>query len=170
MTAYTATCPDCAQERIVTNKRLVTSRCVPCARVARKAALAAQRALGATRQCGHEESDVVVRSDGKRYCLPCKKARDRARDYSLSTANRVSLPLPPPPTTPRWNEGGACFGMNTNLFYPERGESPNPAKAVCGGCPVRGQCLAWAFAAHEAHGIWGGKTPQERVALKRWVA
>jgi WhiB family redox-sensing transcriptional regulator len=39
------------------------------------------------------------------------------------------------------------------------------AKAICGGCAVRGQCLKFAVERGEAHGIWGGTSESERRVL-----
>ncbi len=39
------------------------------------------------------------------------------------------------------------------------------AKAVCSGCCVRAECLDYALAADERHGIWGGMTPEERQEI-----
>lgn len=39
------------------------------------------------------------------------------------------------------------------------------AVEACGWCPVRGECLAYAVAAEERDGIWGGSTPEERRVL-----
>jgi WhiB family redox-sensing transcriptional regulator len=36
------------------------------------------------------------------------------------------------------------------------------AKTVCRRCEVADRCLAYADAAGERYGIWGGKTPRER--------
>ena len=36
------------------------------------------------------------------------------------------------------------------------------AKTVCRRCPVTDECEAYANAAGERYGIWGGKTPRER--------
>ena len=41
------------------------------------------------------------------------------------------------------------------------------ALAVCDGCPVQAECLAYAIATGQQHGVWGGKTQQE---LRRLVA
>lgn len=39
------------------------------------------------------------------------------------------------------------------------------ARAVCGRCPVAGDCLAYALANAEGHGVWGGLLPSERETL-----
>lgn len=72
-----------------------------------------------------------------------------------------------------WQERGRCRDLDTELFYPSSdNESPvqrqsreAAAKAVCGGCPVRSECLAWALASGERFGVWGGKTERERQML-----
>ncbi|MCX4633469.1 MULTISPECIES: WhiB family transcriptional regulator [unclassified Streptomyces] len=47
------------------------------------------------------------------------------------------------------------------------GAAQNRAKAVCGGCPVRTECLAHALDQRIEHGVWGGMTDRERRALLR---
>jgi WhiB family redox-sensing transcriptional regulator len=70
----------------------------------------------------------------------------------------------------RWRELAACHGADLNLFFPERGESAEPARQVCAACPVRQPCLDYAITNRIAHGIWGGLTERERRALRsRWV-
>ena len=41
------------------------------------------------------------------------------------------------------------------------------AKAVCWRCPVRDQCLSYALATHQQHGVWGGLTEGELRQLRR---
>jgi WhiB family redox-sensing transcriptional regulator len=72
-----------------------------------------------------------------------------------------------------WQERGRCRGLDTELFYPplesetprQRRARESAAKAVCSGCPVRGECLAWALASDERLGVWGGKSERERELL-----
>jgi WhiB family redox-sensing transcriptional regulator len=74
-----------------------------------------------------------------------------------------------------WQELGRCRDLDSDLFSPPlEHESPSQrhvretaAKAVCGGCPVRAECLAWALASDERLGVWGGKSERERQALVR---
>lgn len=84
---------------------------------------------------------------------------------------------------PDWHEGGAkCRSMKLDpeqdIFYPERGTIQGKAmtviaKATCTGkdgkgvCPMLKSCLEFALATDEPHGIWGGKTERERMALQR---
>ena len=56
------------------------------------------------------------------------------------------------------------------MFFPERGESAEPARQVCAACPVRQPCLDYAITNRITHGIWGGLTERERRALRSgWV-
>lgn len=41
------------------------------------------------------------------------------------------------------------------------------AKAICGVCPVRANCLDWALASEERWGIYGGMTFMERRKVVR---
>ena len=52
--------------------------------------------------------------------------------------------------------GPACAGADPDLFFPLPWQSADPAKAICGRCPVRAGCLARARARGERYGIWGG--------------
>ena len=70
----------------------------------------------------------------------------------------------------RWREQAACRGADLEVFFPERGESADPARQVCAACPVRQPCLDYAVTNRIVHGIWGGLTGRERRALQsRWV-
>jgi WhiB family transcriptional regulator, redox-sensing transcriptional regulator len=66
----------------------------------------------------------------------------------------------------RWRERAACCGTDLNLFFPERGESADPARQVCVRCPVRQLCLEYALSNRITHGIWGGMTEWERRPLQ----
>ena len=60
-----------------------------------------------------------------------------------------------------WQDRAACHGL-TALFFPERGQSANEAKAVCKTCPVTQQCEE---AGEDEHsGIWSGKSERQRRA------
>lgn len=69
-----------------------------------------------------------------------------------------------------------CQEIDGELWYPESGGESHAlrqAKKYCEECPVRAECLAFALANNEEHGIWGGLTVRERQKLKRtnrWAA
>lgn len=50
-----------------------------------------------------------------------------------------------------------------------RADRREKAKRVCRECPVRMECLTFAYANNEPAGIWGGLDKRERVALKKKV-
>jgi WhiB family redox-sensing transcriptional regulator len=73
-----------------------------------------------------------------------------------------------------WMAEGACVGKSQLFFAPNAEEgrprpawSAEPAKAVCGRCPVRDACRDWALRTHQDHGVWGGLDEVERRALRR---
>jgi Transcription factor WhiB len=65
----------------------------------------------------------------------------------------------------RWREVAACREMDTESFYPAPKESAEYPLTICFSCDVRSQCLAYALERGETHGVWGGKTEEERLAL-----
>jgi WhiB family transcriptional regulator, redox-sensing transcriptional regulator len=74
-----------------------------------------------------------------------------------------------------WLDQGACQSEDPELFFPVTATGPGVmqiarAKAVCRRCLVREQCLAYALDTHQAHGIWGGLSEEERRALRSPVA
>ena len=71
-----------------------------------------------------------------------------------------------------WMSRGACRQSDPDLFFPVTiGTGPavrqvEAAKAVCGPCAVRANCLSYALEARP-EGIWGGTTVDERSAVRR---
>lgn len=63
--------------------------------------------------------------------------------------------------------GALCAQVDPELWFPERGESSEEAKAICRRCPERLPCLSWALEANEEFGVWGGLTAEERGQLHR---
>jgi hypothetical protein len=45
-----------------------------------------------------------------------------------------------------------------DVFFLERGDSMDAARAVCNHCPVSTECLAFALAQPELKGVWGGES------------
>lgn len=65
---------------------------------------------------------------------------------------------------------GLCTEVGVEIFYPEGpGEAESiyrMSRRICGNCPVKQACLEWAVR-HESHGMWGGTTPRERMAIRK---
>jgi WhiB family redox-sensing transcriptional regulator len=76
-----------------------------------------------------------------------------------------------------WKRNGLCSKANEEdreLFYgPDREIKKNKklreAKAVeiCKKCPIIQECLSLAIATGEIHGVWGGKTEEQRSGIRK---
>jgi WhiB family transcriptional regulator, redox-sensing transcriptional regulator len=67
---------------------------------------------------------------------------------------------------PAWHRDALCKepAYADVDFFPHRGDSSDPAKAVCRRCLVCQQCAAYALADSSTMGIWGALT-----SIHRWV-
>ncbi|MEY9997806.1 WhiB family redox-sensing transcriptional regulator [Streptomyces sp. V4I8] len=65
-----------------------------------------------------------------------------------------------------WSKQAACSGGDPDDLFVE-GTAQHRAKAVCTGCLVRTECLAYALDHRIEHGVWGGMTERERRAVLR---
>lgn len=71
-----------------------------------------------------------------------------------------------------WRQSAACTGSWDLFFGPE--DEPARSKAgrerraiaVCGPCPVRARCLDWHLSFPYQHGVAGGKTEEQRKAMR----
>ncbi len=71
-----------------------------------------------------------------------------------------------------WRAAGSCLSADPDLFFPiatgpAAMKQITMARQVCAGCRVQQECLDWAMRMPEAHGIWGGTTPEERIRARR---
>ena len=71
-----------------------------------------------------------------------------------------------------WRLRSACTDVDTNLFFPvgltgDAIDQTNLAKAICRECPVQTQCLEFALRTTQDYGVWGGRTEDERRAIRR---
>lgn len=74
-----------------------------------------------------------------------------------------------------WKGDAACATADPDLFFPDWtakwhfgasvSQVTKVAKSICAGCVVQGECLAYALAVDERHGIWGGLSEREREKL-----
>jgi len=63
--------------------------------------------------------------------------------------------------------GEAYVGQRTYHARQERHPDVVAAKAVCAQCPVRLDCLRWAYETEDRWSVLGGYTPRERIGLRR---
>jgi WhiB family redox-sensing transcriptional regulator len=72
-----------------------------------------------------------------------------------------------------WQVKAACRGPQAAVFFPppqferkdEKADREVRAKAICATCAVKKECLEYAVAIREPHGIWGGLNETERKHL-----
>lgn len=79
----------------------------------------------------------------------------------------LERPMPLNIDRPEWVEQAACYGIGTDIFFPDRPDAKKAiqkAKKVCDGCPVAQPCLAYAIETNSP-GIWAGTGPRERAAI-----
>ena len=84
---------------------------------------------------------------------------------------RLSSLVLPPGVEVGWQQAAACKDTpDPDVFFPGKSEDAEAAKQICAGCPVIGECLAFALATMRAadrdHGVYGGLTPAERARLR----
>src|SRR5688572_16820431 len=72
---------------------------------------------------------------------------------------------------PAWQKGGLCREHPSVSWFPERGESAAPAKAICRRCTVRNDCLNYALSLEgRVEGVWGATSPRERRRINKIVS
>lgn len=65
-----------------------------------------------------------------------------------------------------WVEGAICPQIGDgDLWFPEKGTSARAARGICLSCPVRSDCLDYAFRHHIREGIYGGFSGKDRERL-----
>jgi len=79
----------------------------------------------------------------------------------------VTLSLARVTTGRPWQDFARCAETDPEIFFPEGGQSTEPAKKVCRRCEVRGECLQDALAKGERFGVRGGLSERERRPLRR---
>jgi WhiB family transcriptional regulator, redox-sensing transcriptional regulator len=70
-----------------------------------------------------------------------------------------------------WRHGAACLDADPELFFPigtasAAARQAQEAKRICRACPAQAPCLAWALENGVTDGVWGGRTAEERRALR----
>ncbi|MGY5764954.1 WhiB family transcriptional regulator [Brachybacterium sp. DNPG3] len=64
-----------------------------------------------------------------------------------------------------WVADALCAQTDPDAFFPDKGGPIKDAKKICGGCPVREECLEAGITGVEV-GIWGGTTERDRQRIR----
>ena len=65
-----------------------------------------------------------------------------------------------------WSDEAICKDLDTQVFFPKRGEATAPIKVICSVCPVVKPCLEYAMKSGEKFGVWGGTSERERRRIR----
>ena len=69
-----------------------------------------------------------------------------------------NVPFPGP-----WAQFAACRGVDTDQFFPRRGQDQTGVMEICAGCGVQVQCRDYALTVGAfLQGIWGGLNERQR--------
>ena len=60
-----------------------------------------------------------------------------------------------------------CHVENPDLWFAEDPRDLEQAKALCGSCPLRLECLAAALERQEPWGVWGGEIFERGAVVAR---
>ncbi len=66
-----------------------------------------------------------------------------------------------------WRKLAKCRGVDSNVFFPHRGEPTEEARELCAGCPVHEQCAEDAIQDETRLGFAGRLSESERRAIRR---
>jgi len=87
--------------------------------------------------------------------------------YTAIWRGTAQLPEPTRPLPTGWMAAAACRGEDPEVWFPVSESFLHPvAEQVCGGCPVRSECLEWALDSQPL-GIAGGLTSEERRQIRK---
>jgi WhiB family redox-sensing transcriptional regulator len=102
-----------------------------------------------------------------------RRRHAEAVEAALSRPIDWPVPAPPVPGATSWQDRAACRG-HLDLFYApewepltERAVRELKAQSLCGACPVRRECGEHAAGTRQKHGVWAGRTEDDREQEKR---
>lgn len=65
----------------------------------------------------------------------------------------------------RWQDAALCAQIDSEVFFPERGQPSGPALRICQMCPVQRECLEYALQSNVS-GVWGNTTERQRQRMR----
>jgi len=66
-----------------------------------------------------------------------------------------------------WRASANCAGLDTEMFFVEKGQVDDLVKKTCANCLVRIECATFAVAIPEIQGYWGGTTIRQRQHIRK---
>lgn len=97
----------------------------------------------------------------------------QASDTQLSKSHAKGLPAPFA-SNYEWKDSANCKDADSEIFFlpygsraQDKKEREAKALAYCVDCTVVEQCLKFALDTEEYYGVWGGTTPEQRIAIIR---
>ena len=60
-----------------------------------------------------------------------------------------------------------CYNADADLFFNDDDQMVAAAKALCGACPMKAQCLEGALSRQEPCGVWGGELFSDGEVIER---
>jgi len=127
--------------------------------------------------CVHGHTDTYRMSSGRFLCRTCRSMYDNCRRPPKGPRARTTEPddprdiRHPVPIPYGWQAEAACAGQPDPVFFPDKGgaDAYGDARQLCQTCPVRRFCLEFAmtYGRSNPYGMYGGLTPDERIALAR---
>lgn len=83
--------------------------------------------------------------------------------------DELDLPVVRAPADQRWLAKALCTSEHLDILYATDARRMSAARQLCAACDVQMECLDYALANGEQHGVWGGTTEKERRAVARSV-
>lgn len=138
-------------------------------------------------ECGTPAGVAWHRRHGQPACDTCKRAAARYRRQlragsdigggdrmsevpdcdDLDLPNQHELPKMRPAPDPDWADLAACIDKPQQWWFPDHPRMTPQARVICDTCPVQPDCLEHAIRYGEDHGIWGGRSEEERHRIRR---
>ena len=66
-----------------------------------------------------------------------------------------------------WRDEAACRRTDPSTYFLPSGQIPKSVFETCAKCRVRVECLNYALDLRLDHGVFGGLTGRQRVALRK---
>lgn len=118
--------------------------------------------LGRDERTGTTSAPSTAESTRPRRQVASRDINTTSRPNPPRVVQLTGVPFPGP-----WAARGACRDYPPDLFFPPRGGDTLTPTTICGSCPVREPCAAYAAPWPGLQGVWGATTAQDRRMWRR---